>query len=396
MQGSDIVIPDWFWYVFSFVIGGCVGSFLNVVIYRIPREKSLVAPPSSCPACGRHIRFYDNIPLVSWLLLLGRCRYCRARISPRYFIVELLSGLVFVGVFVLYFRSELRSGVPSFLSGGWFLYLISIILLSALVAASAIDLELWIIPLSICWFATAAGVLASALAPLVIHPATIGHYFLMPTTDNLILVSHTTVASLTAGATIGLGVSLLLLATGLIKRSYDFSQLQNSPQEPKKQGENEFKDRPEMLKEIVFLLPIIAFAVVTHWFISQFPALRQWWMAFSQRPVIAGLLGSLSGYFVGCGIVWVTRILGTLAFGREAMGLGDVHLMGAAGTVVGPLFVVIAFFIAPFFGLGWAGLQMLSKKTRQIPYGPFLSLGVLTVMILHDRIMAYLSIVFYR
>jgi leader peptidase (prepilin peptidase)/N-methyltransferase len=72
-----------------------------------------------------------------------------------------------------------------------------------------------------------------------------------------------------------------------------------------------------------------------------------------------------------------------------------VHLMGAAGAVVGPLFVVIAFFIAPFFGLGWAALQMFFKKTRQIPYGPFLSMGILAVMILHDRIMAYLSVLFY-
>jgi leader peptidase (prepilin peptidase)/N-methyltransferase len=136
--------------------------------------------------------------------------------------------------------------------------------------------------------------------------------------------------------------------------------------------------------------------VAANWLVNQFPALHQWWLAFSQRPVIAGLMGSLAGYFAGCGIVWVTRILGTLAFGREAMGLGDVHLMGAAGTVVGPLLIIVAFFIAPFFGLGWAGAQMFIKKTRQIPYGPFLSLGILAVMILHDRIIAYVNVVFYR
>ncbi len=129
MQGSEIVIPSWFWIVFLFAIGCCVGSFLNVVIYRMPRDKSLVRPPSSCPSCGKHIRFYDNIPLVSWLLLCGKCRYCKARISPRYFVIELLTGLVFVGMFALYFHSGLRHGIPAFLSGGWFLYLISIILL---------------------------------------------------------------------------------------------------------------------------------------------------------------------------------------------------------------------------------------------------------------------------
>jgi leader peptidase (prepilin peptidase)/N-methyltransferase len=394
MQGSDIVIPDWILLAFSFLVGACVGSFLNVVIYRIPRDKSLVTPPSSCPACNRHIQFYDNIPLISWLLLLGKCRYCKARISPRYFIIELLTGLVFAGVFMLYFHSGLRVGIPSFFAGGWFLYLASLVLLSALIAASAIDLELWIIPLSICWFATAAGLIASALAPLLIHPATIRHYFLTPTTDDLILVNPTTVASLTAGAAIGLGLSLLLMAAGLIKRSYDFSQIQNSSDNPQKQNADDFKDRPEMLKEIVFLLPIIACALAANWLTNRFPAVHQCWLAFSQRPVIAGLLGSITGYFVGCAIVWATRILGTLAFGREAMGLGDVHLMGAAGAVIGPLFVVIAFFIAPFFGLGWAAIQMFFKKTRQIPYGPFLSLGILAVMILHDRIMTYLSIVF--
>ena len=396
MQGSEIVIPGWFWIVFLFALGGCVGSFLNVVVYRIPRDKSLVSPPSSCPACGKHIRFYDNIPLISWLLLGGKCRYCRARISPRYFVIELLTALIFVGMFALYFRSGLRSGVPAFLAGGWFLYLISIILLSAFIAASAIDLEMWIIPLSICWFATAAGLLASALAPLVINPVTIRHYFLMPTTADLILINQTTIASLSAGATIGLGVAILLLTTGLVKRSYDFSKLQNLPDNPQQQSANEFQDRAEMLKEVVFLLPVIVLALAANWLVGRFPAVNQWWLELLQRPVIAGLLGSLSGYFVGCGIVWLTRILGTLAFGREAMGLGDVHLMGAAGAVIGPLFVVIAFFAAPFFGLAWAGGQMFFKKTRQIPYGPFLSMGVLTVMIFHDRIMAYLSIVFYR
>jgi leader peptidase (prepilin peptidase)/N-methyltransferase len=120
------------------------------------------------------------------------------------------------------------------------------------------------------------------------------------------------------------------------------------------------------------------------------------WLDFSQRPAVAGFLGSLWGYFVGCGLVWATRIFGTLGFGKEAMGLGDVHLMGAAGTIIGPVCVIAAFFIAPFFGLAWAGLQLFFRKSRQIPYGPFLSLGVVTVMILHDWIFHYLNIMFYH
>jgi leader peptidase (prepilin peptidase)/N-methyltransferase len=407
MQGSEIVLPMWFWIVFLFAIGCCVGSFLNVVIYRLPRDKSLVRPPSSCPSCGKHIQFYDNIPLVSWLLLRGKCRYCKARISPRYFVIELLTGLVFVGAFALYFHSGLRHGIPAFLSGGWVLYLISVILFSSLIACSAIDLEMWIIPLSICWFATAAGLIGGAIAPLFIHPATIRHYFLMPLTADLIFVNHTTVASLATGATIGLGISLLLLATGVLKRSYDFSKIQKSSENPSStenpdgstnlpQAEGEFNDRFEMFWEFLFLLPIIVCALAASQIVNQCPALHQWWLVFSQRPVVEGFMGSLAGYFVGCTIVWATRIFGTLAFGREAMGLGDVHLMGAAGTVIGPLFIVIAFFVAPFFGLVWAAAQMFSKKTRQIPYGPFLSMGIVVVMIFHDGIINYLKVVFGR
>jgi leader peptidase (prepilin peptidase)/N-methyltransferase len=133
-----------------------------------------------------------------------------------------------------------------------------------------------------------------------------------------------------------------------------------------------------------------------YWIISNTISLEAQNNFPTQHPVIAGFLGSLWGYFVGCAIVWGVRIFGTLAFGKEAMGLGDVHLMGAAGAVIGPLPVVLAFFIAPFFGLAWAGFQMFFKKIRQIPYGPFLSLGIFVVIILHDLILNRIGFYFYR
>ncbi len=80
------------------VLGLLVGSFLNVVIYRLPRGESLVTPGSHCPSCGTPVKPYDNIPVVSWLLLRGRCRSCAAPISPRYPLVEALTGAAFVGV----------------------------------------------------------------------------------------------------------------------------------------------------------------------------------------------------------------------------------------------------------------------------------------------------------
>ena len=100
--------------------------------------------------------------------------------------------------------------------------------------------------------------------------------------------------------------------------------------------------------------------------------------------VVSGLFGALAGYLAGCAVVWATRVFGTLGFGKEAMGLGDVHLMGAAGAVIGAKWVVLAFFIAPFFGIVWALYQAIFKKMRQIPYGPFLSLAVFAVIIFND------------
>lgn len=87
--------------IYLFFIGLCIGSFLNVCIYRLPDpEKSIVFPGSKCPACGTSIPFYDNIPVFSYLLLAGKCRHCKARISPRYPLVELLAGAAALAVVI--------------------------------------------------------------------------------------------------------------------------------------------------------------------------------------------------------------------------------------------------------------------------------------------------------
>jgi leader peptidase (prepilin peptidase)/N-methyltransferase len=195
----------------------------------------------------------------------------------------------------------------------------------------------------------------------------------------------------------------------LIKRSYESATAEQQGPPAAAKGDivastpgaagdpddTEFNHRLEALKEIVFLLPIIVCAIVAYAVLARSGPLVDLWSRLVAYPAVAGFLGSLFGYFVGCAVVWATRILGTLGFGKEAMGLGDVHLMGAAGTVVGPLMVTIAFFIAPFLGLGWALFQMFFKKIRQIPYGPFLSLAVFTVMMFHDWILGRIARMFY-
>lgn len=381
------MIPNGLLVVFLFAIGACVGSFLNVVIYRLPKDLSLVHPGSACPFCKRPIAFYDNIPLLSWLLLCGKCRKCKARISPRYFFVELLTALLFVALYWIYFRTSLRRGVGGFYEGGYIFYLVHIIMLAAFLAVSAIDLELYVIPLSICWLVTAVGFVGSAAARFFYVPEVIRGYDLFP-------AASAKVAILAAGGLVGLIISIFLLLAGLVKTSYP-SEKTESENAQSEQPEN-YNHRLEMLKEVIFLLPIVFGAFVAFKIYKRVPRFADWWIDFSQVPVIAGLFGSLWGYFIGCAVVWITRILGTFVFGREAMGLGDVHLMGAAGAVLGPWPVVVAFFIAPFFGLSWAFFCMFFKKMRQIPYGPFLSMGVFAVMILHNAVMNWLRFVWYR
>ena len=86
------------WFI---VAGACIGSFLNMLVYRLPLRKSLVYPPSHCPRCGHPIRWYDNVPVFGWIKLRGKCRDCRSPISIRYPCVEGFCGILFGGIFIL-------------------------------------------------------------------------------------------------------------------------------------------------------------------------------------------------------------------------------------------------------------------------------------------------------
>src|SRR3954471_3412459 len=95
-----------FWSRVFFSFACIVGSFLNVCIYRMPRSESVVSPPSHCPHCNYSIPWFLNIPLLTWLYLRGRCRNCKAVISSRYFFVELLTGLLFLSLWLTYGRQS--------------------------------------------------------------------------------------------------------------------------------------------------------------------------------------------------------------------------------------------------------------------------------------------------
>src|SRR5690349_23940583 len=95
-------VPFHFWSVVAFVFGSIVGSFLNVCIHRLPLSQSIVSPPSHCPHCQYSIPWYLNIPLITWLYLGGKCRNCAAPIAIRYFLVELLTGIMFCGCWLAF------------------------------------------------------------------------------------------------------------------------------------------------------------------------------------------------------------------------------------------------------------------------------------------------------
>jgi leader peptidase (prepilin peptidase)/N-methyltransferase len=148
-------------FVFALLFGLAVGSFLNVCIYRIPLKKSIIHPPSSCPQCGERIRFYDNIPLLSYAVLLGKCRHCRNPIPFHYPLVEAITGLLSAALFIRFH-----------LSPEYFLFFL---FSAALVAIAFIDLHHKIIPDTL------------SIPVLIIgFAATFSKYGLIPWTESLV------------------------------------------------------------------------------------------------------------------------------------------------------------------------------------------------------------------
>ena len=184
----------WFFPLCALLLGACVGSFLNVVIYRVPAEKSIVTPGSHC-ACGQPIKWRDNIPVLSWLLLRGRARCCGQRFSFRYPFVELLTAALFVACWLRF--------PPAVALCGW-------IFLSCLIAATFIDLDHMIIPDVFTLGLGVAGVLLSLLVP-ALHGQHSGSFLL-----DSIRSGATSLQGLLIGS--GLVLWIALLAEVVLKK----------------------------------------------------------------------------------------------------------------------------------------------------------------------------------
>jgi leader peptidase (prepilin peptidase)/N-methyltransferase len=273
-------MPAWFWVTVFFVYGAVIGSFLNVCIWRIPREESLVHPPSHCPKCDRRLSALDLVPLFSQVLLGARCRYCKAKISWRYFWVEMLTALAFTALY-------LRLGPED----RWVELIADCLFTAVLIVVFFIDLELQIIP------------------------------------DDLVFI----------GVGIGVLKDLWLIHTGAhqLWRTLPFSNL---------------------------IVPIPA-------------------------SILSAAVGSL-------GLLLLAK-LASLAFGKEAMGMGDVFLMAAMGANLAIPCLILAFFVAGFVG-GLIGIVLLIMRLRgrrdEVPFGPMLVVGTYVAMLGGDTLIrAYLG-----
>jgi leader peptidase (prepilin peptidase)/N-methyltransferase len=451
----QLVILAW---VFAF--GSCIGSLVNVLVYRLPLGLDVVSVPSRCSSCETRLTWRENIPVLGWIMLRGRCRFCHAKVSSEYPIVEAIVGLLWVLVYLVLYADQgrflgIRFGAlqPEWAFEGfratWPQFIIIVTLVSCLVAMTIVDAKTFQIPLVLTWVPAAIGVLFHTGHALWVEYGTAfgrlmsvasGWNWTIPTP----LASGWGMIGTALGGTLGLGISILLLHLGLLRRSfadYDAWEAQAlakaeaeksakaeadalqraasgtpAPQAPSPEPEGEYVPSPDMwtqypharretVLEMAFLAPpaILAYAGsgLATWLTGphSFDPVSERVVAAVPAPLwLCVLAGALLGYLVGGGVVWAMRIFGAMAFNKEAMGLGDVHLMAAVGACIGWIDAVLGFFAAAFVGVGWAILSMLGsgRFQRAMPFGPFLAVGAMLVWFFKPVAEALLSRILHQ
>lgn len=345
----------WAWWLPVFLFGACIGSFLNVVIYRVPLGLSVNHPKRSfCPLCKSPIPMRRNIPLVSWLLLRGKCADCHAPIPIRYFLVELLTAALFL---VVWLRFPPQAAV--------FLFA----MMALLVAITFIDAEHLVIPSPLTWAGSALGLAACIIwPPLGSLGSDAGpHHWL----DGL----RASAIGWAAGF-FGLWIVVELGKIAFGKKALTFDK-------PAPWSLREPEGEQDPLCFVIDGEPI------------------PWWDIFSRktdRLLVDCELIRVDGRPAGRGRLEIREQSITLPDGtelaledltsldgtataavipREAMGMGDIHLLGMIGAFFGWPGVLFSLFSASFFALGAALIGRIGFG-RQLPFGPFLAMGSCT------------------
>jgi len=337
-------VPFHFWSVVFFAFGCIVGSFLNVCIYRMPLDLSVINPPSHCPKCKYSIPFYLNIPLFTWLMLGGKCKNCGAKISVRYFIVELFTGLTFM---VCWW--QFGHAAPA-------LALVYSIFLAGLITATFIDFEHFIIPDEITLGGAVVGFLLSLLVPAM-HQTT-----------------HRGEAAVKSLIGIVFGSGLVYAVLRLGKLLFGREHI-GFPAETKivfGEGSLHLPDKEIPYEEIFYRNSDTI--VVT--------ARRVELIDRSYRDVVVRLAPAelrVGGEKIAPETVPHMECLCTeITLPREAMGLGDVKFMAAIGAFLGWQGAIFSLMASSLIGAA-AGVAMIVLQRREwssrIPYGPYIALA---------------------
>jgi leader peptidase (prepilin peptidase) / N-methyltransferase len=340
------VVPFHFWSLVFFSLGCIIGSFLNVCIYRMPLDLSVVSPPSHCPHCKYAIPFYLNVPLVTWLALRGRCKNCGAPISPRYFIVELLSGLTFLSCWLVF--GNLSAGLA----------IIYAIFLAGLICATFIDFEHFIIPDEITFGGMVVGFAAS---------------FFLPTLHGVKTPEAGMMRSV-LGIVVGAGIIYAILRIGKLLFGRQRIAL---PADTKIVFTETAVCLPD--KEIPYdeLFYRKSDAIGLHAKMVEL-------VDRGYKDVTVRL--SASALRIGdeeidpVGVAYLEAVSGEIILPREAMGLGDVKFMGAIGAFIGWQGAIFSLMVSSMIGAAVGIILILARRrewSSRMPYGPYIALAAL-------------------
>ena len=340
----------------AFLLGAAIGSFLNVGIYRLPRDISIKEPRRSfCPTCKTQIPWRQNIPLVSWLLLRGRCANCGARIAFRYFGVELLTALLFLAVWRIF---------------PWQIAVCYWVFVSILLIATFVDLEHFIIPDQITIGGTIAGIVASFLVPE-----------LMSTDSRMAAFIRSALA-----AALGYVILWIVLEGGKIAFGKKRVRLDSpTPFKWTRRGDDaEFVVGEEhslwsdyFAREKDRLLLHCDEARIDNRILGNEV------LEFHYNRVRVG-----ADEFVLDTVDQISGIAHELEIPREAMGRGDLKFLAAIGAFLGWRGVLFAIFAGSVFGsmIGLATL-LIGKRvwSAKLPFGPYLAFGALIWMFFGEK-----------
>ena len=342
---------------FAAAVGACVGSFLNVCIWRMPRPRMGIASPSRshCPSCGSALAWRDNFPILGWLWLGGRCRSCGAWISMRYLVIETLAACAFALLAQRYLAESLD---------GWALFLVMATLTSALIVASFIDQDLMILPDEITLGGMAAAPAVLLLVPGVHLPATAWSQSVLRR-----LAGAASAAGIRAPEFVRTGalywVALLVGAAAVSLAAFIGHRLYwhlAHASEP----------RPPRDSWLAGVLGAYVGALLTECVLDGAP---------DRDPRLVALVTGLLGMAAGACLVLAVSIAGRQAFRKDAMGFGDVKLMGLLGAFTGPVGILPAFGLACIFGTIVGVWRLVRYRSRYLPFGPYLVVGSLLMAV---------------